>query len=170
MRPEMSTHRSLLYYFCCSLFVTFILMTQGCVAISLSSSGVMPESLEVERIFNSGTFLTDHIYYTDGSPVDPDVIIAINKEYQLRTNIWSQRDWTEEDLKKAVFWMQTDELGFCRNNGGPLIAPDGQQVGIWYSRRGFSRVTKPAPGIVEVFPFEFVVGSPCYRQALRDEW
>jgi len=149
--------------------MTLILITQGCVGISLSSSGVMPQSLEVQRIFDSGTLLTDHVYYTDGSPVDPDVIIAINKEFQLRTNIWSRRDWTEKDLRKAVFWMQIDEIGFCTNNGGLLIAPDGQQVGIWYSRRGFSRVTNPEPGIVQVFSFEFVPGSHCHRHALRDD-
>lgn len=77
----MSTRKSILYYFCCFIFMTLILITQGCVGISLSSSGVMPQSLEVQRIFDSGTLLTDHVYYTDGSPVDPDVIIAINKEW-----------------------------------------------------------------------------------------
>lgn len=167
----MSTRRSLLYCLCCSFFMTLLLLTQGCVgvAVSLSSSGILPESREVEGIFRSGTLLTDHVYYTYGSPVDPDVIIAINKKFQLRTNIWSRRDWSQEDLRKAVFWMEIDEIGFCTNNGGLLIAPDGQQVGIWYSKRGFSRVTMPAPGIVEVFSFEYVYGSHCYRQDLWDD-
>ncbi len=154
--------------YCIVLFSLFFCL-QGCVAISSSPSGGLLLSLEVEQLFESGTFLADHTYYTDGSEIEPDVIIAISNKFQLQTKIWTKRDWTAENLKKAVFWMQSEEFGFCDNNGGVLIAPDGQQIGIWYSKKDLGTVRQPAPGVVEVFSFWYTPGSPCARQKFLDE-
>lgn len=161
--------KSFLYYFYCFSIFILLFLTKGCATLSVSAGGGLQESLEVENLFESGTLLADHVYYTDGSPSNPDAIIAIDKNFQLQTKIWSRRDWTEKDLKDTVFWMQTEEVAFCTNNGGLLIAPDGQQIGIWYSKRSLSRIRQPAEGIVEVFPFEYIVGSPCWRQAVADD-
>lgn len=161
----MSEKLSLLYI----LPAMFLLsLTEGCVLASSSSYGLQ-ERMEVERLFEAGTILNDHIYYSDGSPKNPDAIIAISKNFQLQTKLWSQREWTEKDLKDAVFWMQTEDVGFCVNTGGVLIAPDGQQIGLWYSKRDLSTIRQPAPGIVEVFPFSYIPGSPCYRLELMDQ-
>lgn len=161
----MSAEKSVLYPF---LLLAFFLLMQGCVAIS-SPNGGLQKRMEVEQLFESGTLLTDHTYYTDGSEIEPDAIIAISNEFQLQTQLWSQRDWTVTDLKKAVFWMQTAEYGFCSTEGGVLIAPDGQQIGVWYSKKDIGTIRQPAPGIVEVFPFIYRSNSPCHRQSILDD-
>jgi hypothetical protein len=126
--------------------------------------------MEIEQLFESATMLADHTYYIDGSDIEPDAIIAISNEFQLQTNIWSKRDeWTAENLEKAVFWMQSEEFGFCYNEGGVLITPEGQQIGIWYSKRDQGVVRQPAPGVVEVFSFWFTPGSPCAYQKISDD-
>ena len=158
-----------LYTALCIVLFALLFCLGGCVAVS-SPSGGLQKRMEVEQIFESGTFLADHTYYTDGSEVEPDAIIAISNEFQLQTKIWTKRDdWTAKNLEKAVFWMQSEEFGFCYNNGGVLIAPDGQQIGIWYSKRDISTVRQPAPGVVEVFSFWFTPGSPCGRQKILDD-
>ncbi len=144
-----------------------ILSLGGCVA--MSSSGGLQVRLEVERLFEEGTILEDHVYYTEGGEVEPDTIIAISKSYQLQTEYWIKREWTAKILEKAVFWMQIEEFGFCSHDGGVLIAPDGQQIGVWYSRKDFSTIRQPRPGIVEVFPFVYGAGSPCQHQAKMDD-
>ena len=160
----MSEKLSLLY-----LLFSLVLfsLTGGCVFVASPSYG-MQERMEVDRLFEAGTILTDHIYYTEGPEKNPDAIIAISKDFQLQTQFWTQRDWVEKDLKDAVFWMQTEDVGFCITNGGVLIAPDGQQIGVWYSRRDLSAIRQPAPGVVEVFPFSYRPGSPCYHQDIID--
>lgn len=161
----MSGKVSLLYLL--SSLVLFSL-TGGCVVSS--SSYALHERMEVAQLFESGTILTDHIYYTDGSEHAPDAIIAIYKDFQLQTKLWTQRAWTDKDLKDVVFWMQTEEVGFCTTNGGVLIAPDGQQIGIWYSKKDLSTIRQPAPGVVEVFPFLYrSPSSPCSRQDFWDD-
>ena len=151
---------------CMLLF--FLLLTSGCVAIS-SPTGGLQKRMEIVQLFEAGTILADHIYYTEGSEVEPDAVIAISNAFQLRTKLWSQRDWTTENLKKAVFWMQAGTSVFCIPEGGVLIAPDGKQIGVWYSKKVVGTVRQPAPGIVQVFPFMYSGGSACAREALMDE-
>ncbi|AGF78424.1 hypothetical protein UWK_01867 [Desulfocapsa sulfexigens DSM 10523] len=161
----MSAKVSLFYV----IFMFFVLVAlDGCVSVSSSTFGLQ-KRMEVEQLFESGTLLPDHTYYIDGSEVEPDAIIAISKKFHLQTKIWTRREWTAEEFKKAVFWMQTGEYGFCNTEGGVLIAPDGQQIGFWYSKRDIGTIRQPAPGTVEVFPFKFRPGSPCSRQDMIDD-
>jgi hypothetical protein len=155
-----------LYYV--SLLVMFA-FTGGCVVLSPSSRGLQ-KRMEVDQLFDSGTSLADHTYYTEGSRSAPNAIIAISNDFQLQTKLWFQRDWTSKDLAKVVFSMQIEETGFCTTDGGVLIAPDGQQIGVWYSKKDIGTIRQPALGVVEVYPFRYGPGSPCGAQALRDRF
>lgn len=149
------------------MFAVVILMG-ACVTVSSSTFGLQ-KRMEVEQLFESGTLLPDHTYYIEGSEVEPEAIIAISNKFHLQTELWTRKEWTAENLKKAVFWMETGEYGFCNTEGGVLIAPDGQQIGVWYSKKDIGTIRQPAPGIVEVFPFLYRPGSPCTRQAIIDD-
>lgn len=152
------------------LLFVLLFCLEGCIVAVSSSSGGLQKRMEIEELFESGTLLPDHTYYVDGSEIEPDAIIAISDKFHLQTGIWSKKgDWTAENLSKAVFWMQSEEFGFCYNEAGALIAPDGQQIGVWYSKRDRSTVRQPAPGVVEVFSFWFTPGSPCGRQKILDD-
>lgn len=143
------------------------IFTAGCVHLS-SSTGGLQKRMEVDGIFESGTILADHTYYTEGPLNSPDAIIAISNAFQLQTKLWSQREWTAKDLTEVVFWMRIEEFGLCTSDGGVLIAPDGQQIGFWYSKKDTGVIRQPAPGVVEVFPFFYGGSSPCKRQSRRD--
>jgi hypothetical protein len=149
------------------ILLCLLMLQEGCISLSASSGGLQ-KRMEIEQLFESGTLLPDHTYYIDGSEVEPDAIIAISNTFQLQTNFWSQRDLTVKELKSAVFWMQTAEVGFCEAEGGVLIAPDGQQIGAWYSQKDIGTVRQPSPGVVEVFPFMYSPGSPCNRRERLD--
>jgi hypothetical protein len=158
------------YVSICVVLFVLLFCLEGCIVAGSSSYGGLQKRMEIEELFESGTLLTDHTYYIDGSEIEPDVIIAISNKFHLQTKIWSKKeDWTAKNLSKAVFWMQSEEVGFCYNEAGVLIAPDGQQIGIWYSKRDHSTVRQPAPGVVEVFSFWFSPGSPCARQKYLDD-
>ena len=157
--------RSISWVLC--LFCSFFL--GACVV----SAGVFPRglqrSMEVESIFQEGTLLADHTYYIQGTYPEPETIIVVSNSFQLQSRLWTKVDWTKKELSTAVFWMQNSEIGFCSTDGGYLVAPDGQKVGIWYSQRDISIVKQPAAGVVEIYPFEFQPGSPCERQFLIDQ-
>ncbi len=152
--------------YCTGALVVFAFL-QGCVSLSAPSGGLRT-SLEAEKFFVPGTLLPDHTYYTEGSKSNPDAIIAVSNAFQLQTELWSRRDWDVKGLKDAVFWMQSDEYGFCTTDGGVLIAPDGQQVGIWYSKKTIGTVRQLTPTVIEVYPFMYRSGSECARQAFLD--
>ncbi len=144
------------------------ILCNGCAGNSIPSGG-LHKRLAISKLFESGILLPDHTYYIEGSEIEPDAIIALSNSYQLQTKLWSKKNWTEENLKKAVFWMQTGQFGFCTVKAGLLLAPDGQQVGVWYSKKERGIIRQPAEGVVEVYPFRHLPGSPCWKETLIDE-
>ncbi|MEN8190960.1 MAG: hypothetical protein ABFS19_14030 [Thermodesulfobacteriota bacterium] len=145
------------------------LSLQGCLAgLSISTSNTIV-SAEMENLFTSGTLLPDHTYYSQGHSDSPEAIIAIHNDFQLQSNLWSRRDWSQEEFKDIIFWMGTDEMGTCFNRGGPLIAPDGRQFGMWYSKKDITVIRQPSPNVVVIYPFEAINGSSCRRQEWLDE-
>lgn len=153
---------------CCVFWLLFSLLVGGCVVGGgVSSRG--QRSLEVEELFRSATIVPGHTYYVQGILADPEAIMALKDNVQLRSRLWSRVEWTEKELGNAVFWMQNSERGFCTIDGGYLTASDGRTIGIWYSNREVSMIREPAPNVVEVYPFDFTIGSPCQKQAMMDE-
>lgn len=149
----------------------FLLVLGGCVVgVGVSSGGGLRNSLDVEELFRSATILPDHTYYIQGVAANPEAIIAVRNVFQLQSRLWSRVDWTEKELKDAVFWMQVEEAGFCTTDGGYLIAPGGVQVGIWYSQREIATVKQVGPGVVEIYPFDFIHGSSCHQLHVRDQF
>ncbi len=147
----------------CTVFIF-----SGCVS-HIAASGGAQKRMAVEELFDSGTIVPDHSYYTDGPENDPVAIIALSNAYQLRSELWSQREMTTEKLSKAAFWMRVDEVGFCTTSGGVLLAPDGKEIGFWFSKRDATIIREPEPGVVEIYPFSYAGSSACARQELRDK-
>ncbi|MEN8200293.1 MAG: hypothetical protein ABFR63_09510 [Thermodesulfobacteriota bacterium] len=147
----------------------FLLFLGACAGGGGGASSGLRTSMEVEQFFQSATVLPDHRYYIQGVAANPEAIIAVKNSFQLRSKFWSPVDWTEKELKDAVFWMQVGEIGFCTSKSGYLTTPGAERVGIWYSQRDWIIVKQPEPGVVEVYPFDYIQGSPCHRQYLLDQ-
>ena len=151
------------------LFLYLSLVLSACTVSGGISPRSLQRSLEVEKLFQSATIFPDHTYYVQGPASDPEAIMALKNTYQLRSRLWSRVEWTEKEMDRVVFLMEMDDVGFCTTDGGNLVAPDGQTIGIWYSQRDITLIRQPEPGVVEVYPFDFTKGSPCYRRFLLDE-
>jgi len=166
MKNKDSSARASLCWLLCLFCLMFL---DACVASGGGSSRALQRNLEAEELFRAATILPDHTYYMQGNRPDPEAVIALSNAFQLQSRLWAKVEWTKKELDTAVFWMQNSEVGLCDTDGGYIVAPDGQRVGIWYSQRDISVVKQPAPGIVEIYPFQFESGSPCRRQFLRDQ-
>ncbi len=151
------------------LFLFLLFFLGACVAGGGGPSLGLQKNLEVGELFRSATILPDHTYYVQGPESDPEAIMGLKNKYQLRSRLWSRVEWTEKEMARVVFWMDKRGMDLCSSDGGNIVAPDGQIIGIWYSQRNSSVIKQPAPGVVEVYPFDFTSSTPCYRQFIGDD-
>ena len=124
--------------------------------------GSMKADAAAKKAFEEGKMLMDHTYYyLGGSIVEPDTIIAIKKGYTLRENrIWSKvEDMSDRVIRGWIQAWKNDGHQLSELNGGVLLAPDGTQVGIWYSHFPGSVVMMPIPGVLDVFQPHPIVGD-----------
>ncbi len=155
--------RSILLPACLLLLV----LLAGCGASR--PTGRWVTSSDVLQTFRSGTILPHHTYYYTGSPVEPDAVIAIDNSFQLRTKVWSRVDITQKLLDRWMFWAATDMSVLCPYKAGIILAPDGRQVGVWFSKFAFNTIRSPEPGVIEVYlPFA-PDNTSCGRESYYDQ-
>ncbi len=144
-----------------------LFMLTGCVTTGPSSYAY---SGDVDRMFEppKPTLLADHTYYFRGTETEPDSIIAIDNQFTMNSKAWSRVDINQKMLDDWAFWMDT-YLGWwnCPYRGVILLAPDGQQVGVGYSKYTFSVVKMTGPNALVVYPPQ-ALGS-CRRQEFLDD-
>lgn len=101
-------------------------------------------SRDVTRAFENGIVYTDHRYYVGGPVAKPNAIIALQKEFSLNADKWKEIDVDRETLASMVdrigFVVGAEEKSRRIPNGARIIAPDGRQIGIWYSVYNYSIV------------------------------
>ncbi len=143
-----------------SLFMLTACVTTGPPAYKYSQ--------EVDRMFEPPpTLLKNHTYYYIGTPVEPDVIIAIDNQFTMTSKAWSKVDINQKILDDWAFWIDTYRGWWdCPYRGIMLFAPDGRQVGVGYSRWTFSVVKMPGPNEIVVYPPQ-AMGS-CRRHDVLD--
>jgi len=140
-------------------------MLAACITIP---SPAYKYSREVDRLFETSTLLKKHTYYYIGSPVEPDAIIAIDNQFTMTSKVWSKVDINQKILDDWAFWHDT-YLGWwsCPYRGVLLLAPDGRQVGVGYSRWTFSVIKMPGPNEIVVYPPQ-ALGSCRRHDVLHD--
>lgn len=96
--------------------------------------GQLERSSEVSQIFEGHEVLADHLYFTSGSEFKPTAILGIRNDYTLKPGLWRPVEMDTKMLQRLIDAM-TDQLGFTPSIMGAAITnPDGQRVGVWYSR------------------------------------
>jgi hypothetical protein len=99
----------------------------------LGSYGRLQRSSEVSKTFERHEVLDDHRYYATGPEARPTAILAVQRQFTLKSRLWNPVDMTPEQLKRLVDAM-TDQLGFTPViMGGIITDPEGRQAGLWYS-------------------------------------
>ncbi|MFC1798345.1 hypothetical protein ACFLZL_00870 [Thermodesulfobacteriota bacterium] len=132
-----STNSKRLTCFLGRLFV-LIIMVSMLIGCKTANYGKFKISTEVDKIFKSGQVLSDHNYYFTGSNVRPTAVMGINKNYTLDDKFWDKANDIQKNLKFWVEWINSK----LEASGYYILAPDGKQIGIYYSNRdtGFVRI------------------------------
>lgn len=139
-----------------------LLTVGGCVGLDPSRpQGQWLEDEEVRQFIEDGRLFPDHTYYYLGSMTAPDSFIAIDNRLQLRTRVWAQVEMTPQQLAGWLQWYRSEHYGICAYQGGRILAPDGSQVGYWYSQNPINIIFMPEPGVIEVYKPHTVSGRVC---------
>ena len=147
--------------------VLVLFMLTGCVSTGNTSYSY---SQEVDRMFQppKPSLLVNHTYYFRGTETEPDSIIAIDNQFPMSSKVWSKVDINQKMLDDWAFWIDT-YLGWydCPYRGVILLAPDGRQVGVGYSKFTFTVVKMSGPEAIVVYPPQAL--GTCRRREWLDD-
>ena len=115
------------------------------LAACSTGSTFFQRSNDVASLFEKGQVMEDHRYYAGGPASKPNAIVAIDRNYTLDSPHWTEIAVTPETLRRIVLQIgHVDGAEYkerqLMSNGARMIAPDGTQVGIWYSVYDYSQV------------------------------
>ena len=86
----------------------------------------------VKKQIENYQVLDDYNYYYSGSFANPRVVIGIQKDYQLVSDLWLPVALTSQQLKQ---WVDPFSPGVNIDfgNGSDILTPKGKKIGVWYS-------------------------------------
>ncbi len=138
------------------------LLLTGCAGTQSSvPEGTWLEDEGIQKTIESGTVFSGHRYYYLGSITAPDSFIAIDNRWQLHSRVWADVAMTQERLAGWLQWYSHEDYGSCSYRAGRILAPDGSQIGYWYSQNPINTIYMPRPGVVEVYKPHDVGGTVC---------
>jgi len=114
------------------LLLALILLLSAC---QIGKTGHLKRNNEITSNFEACTVLPGYDYYYNGPEAQPDVILAVKKEYTFDKGLWKT---IALDQKQLCDWMRIidPELRGIRNqyDGYVIYSSDGKELGLWYSR------------------------------------
>jgi len=138
------------------------LMITGCSGIAdQQPKGQWVEDAGIQQVIETGTVFPNHTYYYLGSINGPDSFIAIDNRWRLRTRVWAEVAMNPKRLAGWLQWLSHEDRGACEYRAGRILAPNGSQVGYWYSQNPINLIYMPEPGVIEVYKPHDVGGAVC---------
>lgn len=133
-----------------ALLLLLILGIGGCV----HNYGRLQPSSAVTAIFKADRVLPNHKYYYTGPDGWPDAIIAVNADFILVSDQWTAFEPSPKRLRNLTDYAQTHygtDVHYFPY-GYKIIAPDGRQVGLWYSIWDWTTIEMVSDREVMIYP------------------
>lgn len=118
----------------------------GIIAVMLSSCtpgrdyAAVKSNLEVERIFKTEKLLPQYKYYFNGPESIPRALLALDRNYILKSQFWHEFDSNEQMQKWIRHFDQTygelDDIEYVKVDyrGIDILGTDRQRIGMVYTR------------------------------------
>ena len=142
------------------LFISLplLLFLSGCIALKCPDCGRLVSSPQVNEQFRSIQILADHRYYYSGEILEPDAIIAIHQDYVLEKGFWTEIQLSEKQLNDWMWAFSTVEDLYDDNDriivnyeGSIIVDPDGNRVGVYFSKYHHTLVMFPGNNRVIIY-------------------
>jgi hypothetical protein len=113
--------------------VTVLLLALSAQACAISQVTFRRNS-EVNAAFEAGRVLPEYQYYYSGPDAEPLAIVGIRREHRFEQGLWKGVALSEAQLRDWVWMIDTATRSTrLRYYGAQILAPDGREIGIWYS-------------------------------------
>jgi len=122
------TNPTRLFLFYLSIAVVFM---AGCAGTG--KNGRLVYNDNVKKAFETYQLPPNHAFYYSGPDAFPNAVIGIQKEYLLKSRFWKPVELTPKMLKKWLEYRGPRDGVDLSRKGSDILAPDGRQIGIWYS-------------------------------------
>ena len=102
--------------------------------------GRLQNSPAVTEVFRKSQILSNHQYYVSGFQRVPYAIIAIDRNYKLRSSRWQPIDLDSSNLNQIVYRME--HVYSLTPRGAWIVDHQGNRLGVWYSSQYQTKVTR----------------------------
>lgn len=107
----------------------------------------------IKQTFLAKEILPDHSYYWVGGQNNPRVIIGIQAQYTLKSDIWKPIDLTPEQLRIWIDRSGARDQKDLTRNGSVILDEQGNNLGIWFANRNwrdYSRVERLEDNVIVI--------------------
>ncbi len=112
--------------------IPLLLLLSSC---QVGKTGRMKLDNDITATFEACTIVPGYDYYYIGPDAQPDVILAVKKEYTITKGLWKA---TALDQQKLCDWIRTIDPdtrgGRSEYDGYVISSAAGKDVGLWYAR------------------------------------
>ena len=143
------------------LLAGFLFTLAGCAGCP--DCGSIRLEHDVTKIFTSEQIVPGYQYFYYGEILSPKAILGIAKSYRVEGKFWTPIELTQDQLtswiqeiKRRPTGIETLSNSF---NGYEIRDPQGNRVGIWYSRYDWGVFKFPADKVIQAYPPAFRTGS-----------
>ncbi len=148
------------------LLVGFLFLFAGCAGCP--DCGSIRLENEITKIFTSETIVPGYQYFYYGEILYPKAILGIDKGYTVEGKFWTPIDLTQEQLNTWVQEISTRPTGIDPLTGGfngyAIRDPQGNRVGIWYSRFDWGLFKFPGDKVIQAYPPSFSPGAGTFSR------
>lgn len=139
--------------------IVALFLVMSIVGCAAGNYGSTSRNNDVDRIFRTGTMPDEYRYFYYGWEAEPTAIMGIKKDLSLRSKFWHEIAITEPQMQKwrkffiqSIGWYDDRTHGPLWFDGYSLFDPQGNEVGIVYSRYDWIVADFPEPGVIVVHP------------------
>ena len=119
------------------ILALMLLIFTGCAT---PISGRLQSSPEVTEVFKSSQIVADHQYYVSGFQRIPYAIIAVDNNFQLRSDRWKPINLDSTSLNQLIYRME--HVYSLNPRGAYILDHEGHRLGLWYSSQYQTKVKR----------------------------
>lgn len=121
--------------------------------------GSLVKNHQITRDVEQLTIQPEYRYYYSGVELEPDAIIGVLARYSVTGGYWNEVEMTPTRLKKWLATLGTldgkwDDIHdmIIHYQGAAILTPQGEKIGIWYSKFDWTVVKFPGQNRLVLYP------------------
>jgi len=134
------------------LTATVLLLASALQSCTAADTGRLQPDETAAMQFSELQILADHNYYYFGRPGAPEAILAVQKSFNLISNLWTPVAFTPSMLNQWIYRMNFRYRGRRTPTGFRIVGPNGERIGLWYSPWNWTTVIVHDDNTVEIYP------------------